>query len=105
MPDAGLATNGIRNGIEPIRSAPAGLEGPAGMKSSIDFEPWFAPASPRSPGRAAVIGAGIAGASVTHALRRRGWNVTLIDRHGAIAEEASGNPVGVIMPRVTADDG
>ena len=75
------------------------------MTTRTDLEPWFSPAAPRPPGRAAVVGAGIAGASVSHALRRRGWDVTLIDRHGAAAMEASGNPVGVIMPRVTADDG
>ena len=75
------------------------------MTTRPELEPWFAPAAPCTPGRAAVIGAGIAGASVSHALRERGWAVTLIDRHGAAAREASGNPVGVVMPRVTADDG
>ncbi len=75
------------------------------MGTAAEFEPWFAPATPRTPGRAAVVGAGIAGACVSQALRRHGWEVTLIDRHGAAAMEASGNPVGVIMPRVTADDG
>jgi tRNA 5-methylaminomethyl-2-thiouridine biosynthesis bifunctional protein len=42
--------------------------------------PWFTPPSPKPPHRVAVIGAGIAGASVAAALARRGIEVTLIDR-------------------------
>lgn len=53
---------------------------------------------------AVVIGAGIAGTSSAYALASRGWQVTLIDRHGAIAREASGNPLGVIYPRLAGQD-
>lgn len=52
----------------------------------------------------AVIGAGIAGCSVAHALARRGHKVTVYDRHDTCAQEASGNPVAVIYPKLTADD-
>lgn len=51
--------------------------------------------------RAIVIGGGIAGSSSSHALARRGWQVTLIERHGSLAQEASGNPVGILYPRLS----
>ncbi|OAM53038.1 FAD-dependent cmnm(5)s(2)U34 oxidoreductase [Methylovorus sp. MM2] len=54
--------------------------------------------------RAIVIGGGIAGASSSYALAKRGWQVTLIERHADIAQEASGNPVGIIYPRLAAKD-
>jgi tRNA 5-methylaminomethyl-2-thiouridine biosynthesis bifunctional protein len=53
---------------------------------------------------AIVIGAGIAGAASAYAMANRGWQVTLIDRHSDIAQEASGNLVGIIYPRLTGQD-
>lgn len=52
----------------------------------------------------AVIGAGLAGASVAAALARRGWQVTVLDQAGAPAAGASGLPVGLVVPHVSADD-
>lgn len=46
-----------------------------------------------------MIGAGIAGCSTAYALAKRGINVTLIERHEHIAQEASGNPVGMLYPK------
>jgi len=54
--------------------------------------------------RVAVIGAGVAGASVAHALAERGIEVTVLERADAIAQGASGNPVGVFRPLVSRDD-
>ncbi|EUJ10490.1 tRNA U-34 5-methylaminomethyl-2-thiouridine biosynthesis protein MnmC, C-terminal domain [Methylophilaceae bacterium 11] len=48
----------------------------------------------------AVIGAGIAGCATAYALAQRGIHVTLIERHSQIAQEASGNPKGVLYPRL-----
>ena len=53
---------------------------------------------------AIVIGGGIAGTSSAHALATRGWHVTLIERHAAVAQEASGNPLGVLYPRLAGQD-
>ncbi|MDR2875115.1 MAG: FAD-dependent 5-carboxymethylaminomethyl-2-thiouridine(34) oxidoreductase MnmC [Methylobacillus sp.] len=53
---------------------------------------------------AVIIGGGIAGASSAHALTTRGWQVTLIERHAALAQEASGNPQGVLYPRLSGHD-
>ena len=58
-----------------------------------------------APSRNAVIvGAGLAGAALCERLCARGWGVTLIDRHPAPAEEASGNHAGAFHPIVTPDD-
>src|SRR5690606_33102942 len=50
-------------------------------------------------------GAGVAGAAVAGALRRRGVETVWLDRRPSLAAEASGNPVGVLMPRPTLDHG
>ena len=65
--------------------------------------PWFRPPPPaEAPGHALIIGAGIAGAATASALMRRGWRVTVAERHDRVAAEASGNPAGIHMPRVVA---
>ncbi|MEK6426429.1 MAG: bifunctional tRNA (5-methylaminomethyl-2-thiouridine)(34)-methyltransferase MnmD/FAD-dependent 5-carboxymethylaminomethyl-2-thiouridine(34) oxidoreductase MnmC [Burkholderia gladioli] len=53
---------------------------------------------------AIVIGAGLAGSALVERLAARGWHVTLLERHDAIACEASGNPAGVFHPLVAIDD-
>ena len=55
-------------------------------------------------GSCAVIGAGLAGASVAAALARRGWQVTVLDQGNTPATGASGLPVGLVVPHVSADD-
>lgn len=54
--------------------------------------------------RIAVIGAGIAGASVAHALAQRGHAVTVFETADAPAQGASGNHAGVFRPLPSADD-
>ncbi len=54
--------------------------------------------------KAAVIGAGLAGAAVCERLCARGWEVELYERHAAPAQEASGNHAGTFHPLVTPDD-
>ncbi len=51
--------------------------------------------------RAIVIGGGISGTSTAYSLASRGWQVTLIERHDSLAMEASGNPQGVLYPRLS----
>lgn len=58
----------------------------------------------RHAGKALVIGAGIAGCASSHALAKRGWQVTLVERHAHIAAEASGNPAGMLYPRLAVQD-
>ena len=64
------------------------------------------PPSPALPGRTAVVvGAGLAGAACAQALAQAGWQVTVLERHAAPAQEASGNPAGLFHGTVNADDG
>ena len=51
-----------------------------------------------------VIGAGIAGASVARQFADAGYPVEVIDREQKPAEGASGNPLGLVMPRLDAGD-
>jgi tRNA 5-methylaminomethyl-2-thiouridine biosynthesis bifunctional protein len=65
--------------------------------------PWFRPPPPAErPGHALIVGAGVAGAATAAALVRRGWRVTVAERHERVAAGASGNPAGIHMPRVVA---
>ncbi len=64
--------------------------------------PWFSPPSPRPAQRVAVIGAGLAGASVAAALARRGLEVTLLDR-AAPGAGGSGNAQGGLYVKLAAD--
>jgi tRNA 5-methylaminomethyl-2-thiouridine biosynthesis bifunctional protein len=54
--------------------------------------------------RAAVVGAGLAGAAVCERLCARGWEVELYEQHAEPAQEASGNHAGTFHPIVTPDD-
>ena len=66
--------------------------------------PWFASGPPLQPGAGiAVIGAGIAGASLAHALTCAGFSPSVYEA-SAPASGASGNPAGLIMPRLDAGD-
>lgn len=64
-----------------------------------------APETRRGAQRIAVIGAGIAGASVAQALARRGHAVTVVDAAATPAAGASGNHAGVFRPLPALDDG
>lgn len=57
-----------------------------------------------APRHVAVIGAGVAGSAVAHALAQRGIAVTVLERADAPAQAASGNPVAVFRPVVSRDD-
>lgn len=56
------------------------------------------------PQQAAIIGGGIAGTSTARALAERGWQVSLIEQESALAQHASGNPVGVLYPALARQD-
>ena len=57
-----------------------------------------------APGRCAIIGAGLAGASIAHALALRGWRVSVLDQEAMPAGGASGLPAGLAVPHVSTDD-
>ena len=51
-----------------------------------------------------IIGAGIAGCTTAAALSKRGYNVTIIDRHAKAGQEASGNQQAIIYPKLSIRD-
>lgn len=102
--------------VQPVETTP--LPGPLAQAgfvleaSGARYDPpWVLKTSrrvhrlqPRAPGRCAVVGAGLAGASVAAALARRGWQVQVLDAAPEPAQGASGLPVGLVVPHVSADD-
>lgn len=66
-------------------------------------KPWFArPPALHNERKALVIGAGLAGCATAESLANRGWQVSLLERHAAPAQEASGNPQGVLYLKLSA---
>ncbi len=76
--------------------------------TSLKFKdkPWFEPPSKKqvSEQRATIIGAGIAGLSLAYSLVKRGWEVTIIDKHGDAIKEASSNPAPIVYPRLSINN-
>lgn len=68
-------------------------------------EQWPTPyaRAPCIAGPIAIIGGGIAGASLAYALRKRGRDVTILSR-GGLSAGASGAPVGLLTPRLEYAD-
>lgn len=67
--------------------------------------PWYELPIPVVKNKTAiVIGAGVAGLTTAYSLVQRGWQVTVLDKHSRVAQEASGNPAGIVLPRVSADN-
>ena len=74
-------------------------------RSVTEHRPWFAPTpDPRlAPGaRIAIVGGGIAGAALADALAAHAFLPTIFDRAG-LASGASGNPAGLLAPRLDLD--
>ena len=96
-------------GFELIKSP--GLPADAHMLQAL-FNPGWEPKTPQKIAktwsgktkRCVVIGAGLAGAACAASLARRGWQVTVIDAHKAVASGASGLPAGMLAPHVSPDD-
>ncbi|MDY0135759.1 MAG: bifunctional tRNA (5-methylaminomethyl-2-thiouridine)(34)-methyltransferase MnmD/FAD-dependent 5-carboxymethylaminomethyl-2-thiouridine(34) oxidoreductase MnmC [Thiomicrospira sp.] len=65
--------------------------------------PWFSRPEPTFSPCLTVIGGGLAGAAVAHALAEVGWQVTVIESESQPAQHASGNLAGALHPLLTAD--
>jgi len=94
-------TPGIGHKWEVLRGVflgwPEDLPKPAAVK------PWFARPTPiLGQRKALVIGAGLAGCATAASLAARGWQVSLLERHDDVAQEASGNPQGVLYLKLSA---
>ncbi|MCK5725421.1 MAG: FAD-dependent 5-carboxymethylaminomethyl-2-thiouridine(34) oxidoreductase MnmC [Thiotrichaceae bacterium] len=72
-------------------------------KISFKNKPWFQyPKYQWKQRTVTVIGAGIAGCQIANHLQKYGWTVCLIDQNNEVAKNASGNPAGIIAPKITA---
>ncbi len=65
--------------------------------------PWAIDAAATTPAEkhALIIGGGLAGCTSARALAERGWKITLVERHAELAQEASGNPQGVLYAKLS----
>lgn len=65
--------------------------------------PWTIDAEATIPAEkhALIIGGGLAGCTSARALAERGWKITLVERHRELAQEASGNPQGVLYAKLS----
>jgi len=96
---------GVRRGLEAAGFTPRKV--PGFGKKREQLEAVFhgdRPAEAPLPARVAVIGAGIAGLSVAHALSDRGIAAEIFDPSG-LGGGASGNRAGLMTPRLDAGDG
>jgi len=94
-------TPGIGHKWEILRGVFLGW--PEQTPAPVPAKPWYARPAPLSgERRALVIGGGLAGCASAASLAARGWQVTLLERHGALAQEASGNPQGVLYLKLSA---
>ena len=76
---------------------------PAETPRPAPGKPWFArPPQPPGERRALVIGGGLAGCASAASLAARGWHVSVLERHAELAQEASGNPQGVLYLKLSA---
>ena len=84
-----------RRDSSPITTEPATFNSPY-------QPPWYLPSTiGPTPESAIVIGGGIAGCTTARALAERGIAVTLIERHRTMGQEGSGNPQGILYPKLS----
>lgn len=99
------AAGHVRRGLEEAGFRVHRLKGYGAKRHRIIAEYDGLPEEiPTHSGHVAVIGAGIAGASVAAGLRRRGYDVTVFGCSAGSADGASGNRIAVQAPRLTATD-
>lgn len=108
-PDATLATYTVAAAVcHGLTEAGFEVEKRAGFANKREmlcgrFRGAAAHATLRNEKQAIVIGAGLAGTACTQRLAQRGWGVQLIERHQAPAQDASGNPAGLLRPVFSLD--
>ncbi|MBT5230703.1 MAG: bifunctional tRNA (5-methylaminomethyl-2-thiouridine)(34)-methyltransferase MnmD/FAD-dependent 5-carboxymethylaminomethyl-2-thiouridine(34) oxidoreductase MnmC [Methylococcales bacterium] len=66
-------------------------------------KPWFNLPATAHAKQACIIGGGIAGCSMAHALAEQGWDAHIFDRANTLASGASGNAKGILQPALTSD--
>lgn len=73
-------------------------------QAELSRTPWFTlPKHVPESRHAIVIGGGLAGTSTAFSLARRGWQVSLFERHPQAAQEGSGNNQGILYTKLSAE--
>lgn len=68
------------------------------------FAKWATPPlALQSNAQVVIIGAGLAGCALAYTLSHQGFHITLMEKADAIAQGASGNPAGLLMPSLSPD--
>ena len=67
-------------------------------------DPFLLSTPPERPQSVIVIGAGVAGAAIAKRFHDHGANVTVLDAAAGLEAGASANPLGLVMPRLDAED-
>lgn len=89
---------------------PKKAKNPDSKNKNWHRSPWYDLPSlshnknPKGSTHAIVIGAGIAGITTACALAKRGWTVEIIESNESIAQGGSGNPQGIVLPRISIGD-
>ena len=97
----------VRRGLQACGFAVEKREGFGGKRQSLAgvYERRVPIRQPHyAVNRAIVIGAGIAGCAAAERLAARGWQIDVIEQEAEIAQHASGNHAGVVMPTLSLDD-
>jgi tRNA 5-methylaminomethyl-2-thiouridine biosynthesis bifunctional protein len=97
----------VRDGLAAAGFAVEKRPGFSGKRDMLagEFRRGAATASPPRTRHAIVLGAGLAGTACAQRLAARGWDVDVIERNSAPAQEASGNPLGLAAPLLNLADG
>lgn len=64
-------------------------------------QPWLLRNQLKTEKTVSIIGAGIAGCSAARALADRGWQVTVFEKSTQAGNDASGNPLAIIYPKLS----
>lgn len=104
---AGLAEAGFR--VEKRPGFGRKRERLEAVRSAIETpptpDPYLVDVAPERPERVVVIGAGVMGAALARAFSKRGAELRVLDGAAGIKEGTSANPLGLVMPRLDAEDG
>lgn len=94
----------VRRGLAAAGFGVEKAEGHGRKRERLEARFPRARAQPSTPRRIAILGAGIAGAAIAARLVAAGVEVAVFDPAPEAASGASGNPLGLMMPRLDAGE-